>query len=170
MCQCVIQFLSQLWEKLLGTCKRQGPSILIMTLTRCLETVWSIEQISYFSSHCSQATKHEQFVPNVVVINIIDFGIGCQLQWILEQCDLTLLTSVIFMITLTLITTYNCEEDKSCNYTARRLQLTMRKELRFILRRIVFSIWDTFRKILNSSFSLSRLANNADAEPCKYEY
>jgi hypothetical protein len=31
----------------------------------------------------------------------------------------------------------------------------MRNELRFILLRMVFSIWETLRKILNSSFSLS---------------
>lgn len=41
----------------------------------------------------------------------------------------------------------------------------MRKELRFILRRIVFSIWETLRNILSNSFSLSRLASSAEAEP-----
>ena len=41
----------------------------------------------------------------------------------------------------------------------------MRKELRFILRRIVFSIWETLRNILSNSFSLSRLASRAEAEP-----
>jgi hypothetical protein len=43
----------------------------------------------------------------------------------------------------------------------------MRKELRFILLRMVFSIWETFRKILSSSFSLSRKANRVEAEPCR---
>ncbi len=43
----------------------------------------------------------------------------------------------------------------------------MRKELRFILLRMVFSIWETLRKILSSSFSLSRKANKVEAEPCR---
>ena len=46
-------------------------------------------------------------------------------------------------------------------------QLTIRKELRFIRRRMVFSIWETFRNILSSSFSRSRLARSEEAEPWK---
>ena len=45
--------------------------------------------------------------------------------------------------------------------------LTMRKEERFILRKMVFSICETFRKILRSSFSRSMLARRVDAEPWK---
>ena len=44
--------------------------------------------------------------------------------------------------------------------------LTIKKELRFILLRMVFSIWETLRKILSSSFSRSREASRADAVPC----
>ncbi len=44
-------------------------------------------------------------------------------------------------------------------------KLTMRKELKFILRRIVFSICETRRKILSNSFSFSIAANNVDADP-----
>ncbi len=40
----------------------------------------------------------------------------------------------------------------------------MRNELRFILRRAEFSICETFRKILSSSFSLSREDSSRDAE------
>ena len=43
----------------------------------------------------------------------------------------------------------------------------MRKEERFILRKMVFSIWETLRKIRRSSFSLSMLASKVDAEPWK---
>ncbi len=41
--------------------------------------------------------------------------------------------------------------------------LTIRNELRFILLRIVFSICETLKKILSSSFSFSKLANNEEA-------
>ena len=44
----------------------------------------------------------------------------------------------------------------------------MRKEERFILRKMVFSICETFRKILRSSFSRSMLARRVDAEPWKF--
>ena len=43
----------------------------------------------------------------------------------------------------------------------------MRKEERFILRRMVFSICETLRKIRRSSFSLSMVASRVDAEPWK---
>ena len=45
----------------------------------------------------------------------------------------------------------------------------MRNELRFILLRMAFSICDTFRKILSSSFSRSIWARNADAAPCRVQ-
>ena len=41
----------------------------------------------------------------------------------------------------------------------------MRKEERFILRRMVFSIWETLRKIRSSSRSLSMPASSVEAEP-----
>lgn len=44
--------------------------------------------------------------------------------------------------------------------------LTMRKELRFILRRVEFSICDTFRKIFKSSFSFSSDAKSEEADAC----
>ena len=46
----------------------------------------------------------------------------------------------------------------------------MRKEERFILRRMVFSIWETLRKIRRSSFSLSMVASRVEAEPWKQNY
>jgi hypothetical protein len=46
------------------------------------------------------------------------------------------------------------------------LLLTMRKLLRFILLRMVFSIWETLRNILSSSFSLSSRASRVEADPC----
>ena len=42
----------------------------------------------------------------------------------------------------------------------------MRKELRFILRSVEFSICDTFRKIFKSSFSFSSDDRSADADAC----
>ena len=45
----------------------------------------------------------------------------------------------------------------------------MRKELRFILLSIVFSIWETLRNILRSSFSLSKLAKSVEADPWKQD-
>ncbi len=42
----------------------------------------------------------------------------------------------------------------------------MRKLLRFILLRMVFSIWETLRNILSSSFSLSSRASRVEADPC----
>lgn len=41
----------------------------------------------------------------------------------------------------------------------------MRKECKFIRRSKVFSIWDTFRNILSSSFSFSNVCSKRDAEP-----
>ena len=45
--------------------------------------------------------------------------------------------------------------------------VTMRKLLKFILLKMVFSICDTLRKIRKSSRSFSRAANRADEEPWK---
>jgi hypothetical protein len=42
--------------------------------------------------------------------------------------------------------------------------VTIRNELRFILLRMVFSIWETLRKMRSSSRSFSMLANRADAD------
>ena len=43
---------------------------------------------------------------------------------------------------------------------------TIRKEDRFILRRILFSIWETLRKTRRSSFSLSMVARSMEAAAC----
>lgn len=43
---------------------------------------------------------------------------------------------------------------------------TIKKELRFIRRRTVFSICETFRNILSSSFSFSRFCSKRLALPC----
>ena len=44
--------------------------------------------------------------------------------------------------------------------------LTIRNELKFILRSIEFSICDTFKKILKSSFSFSKVVRSRDADAC----
>ena len=50
---------------------------------------------------------------------------------------------------------------------AARPKLTIRKELRFIRLRILFSIWDTLRKTLSSSFSRSRFARSIEEAACR---
>ena len=50
----------------------------------------------------------------------------------------------------------------------RAMLLTMRNELRFIRRSVEFSICDTFRKILSSSFSFSSDERSADADACNF--
>ena len=47
--------------------------------------------------------------------------------------------------------------------------LTMRKELRFILLSILFSIWETLRNTRSSSFSLSTEASSMAAGACTQE-
>ena len=42
----------------------------------------------------------------------------------------------------------------------------MRKLLRFMRRRIVFSIWETRKKMRKSSRSFSKVASNAEDDPC----
>ncbi len=44
-------------------------------------------------------------------------------------------------------------------------ELTIKNELRFILRSIEFSIWETLRKILKSSFSFSSVVRRSEAVP-----
>ena len=46
----------------------------------------------------------------------------------------------------------------------KKYYLTMRKELRFILRRVEFSICETLRNIFSSSLSFSREVRRMEAE------
>jgi len=60
----------------------------------------------------------------------------------------------------------NTDVTKSVSKRRSRFDLlTIKKELRFIRLKIVFSIWETFRKILRSSRSFSSPASKADADP-----